>query len=107
MEPRRDLTEVKLNMYRGFGGKREFKKYLHDRSDEGARLLCRFRSGTYGLNKELGRHSDRHGRVECTLCGAECVMCCVSVLLIALVRANFQEVLKQLIGARNSKALVL
>ena len=24
------------------------------------------------LNEELGRHSDRDGRVECTLCGAEC-----------------------------------
>ena len=24
------------------------------------------------MNEELGRHSDRDGRVECTLCGAEC-----------------------------------
>ena len=55
--------------YRRFGGKREFKKYLHGHSDEGARLLFKFRSGTHGLNEELGRHSDR---VECTLCGAEC-----------------------------------
>ena len=37
-----------------------------------ARLLFEFRSGTYGLNEELGRHSDKDGRVECTLCGAEC-----------------------------------
>ena len=27
--------------------------------------------GTYSLNKEIGRHSDRDCRVECTLCGAE------------------------------------
>ena len=47
-------------MYRRFGGKREFKKYLHGRSDEGARLLFKFRSGTHGLNEELGRHSDMH-----------------------------------------------
>ena len=40
--------------------------------DERARLLFKFRSGTHGLNEELGRHSDRDGRVECTLCGAEC-----------------------------------
>ena len=26
----------KLDLYRRFGGKREFKKYLHGRSDEGA-----------------------------------------------------------------------
>ena len=25
-----------------------------------------------GLNEELGRHSGREGKVECTLCGAEC-----------------------------------
>ena len=55
-------------MYRRFGGKREFKKYFHGCSDEGPRLLF---SGTHGLNEELGRHSDRDGRVECTLCGAE------------------------------------
>ena len=65
-------SKVKLDLYRRFGGKREFKKYLHGRSDEGARLLFKFRSGTHGLNEELGRHSDTDGRVECTLCGAEC-----------------------------------
>ena len=27
------------SLYRRFGGKREFKKYLHGHSDEGARLL--------------------------------------------------------------------
>ena len=25
-----------------------------------------------GLNEELGRHRGREGKVECTLCGAEC-----------------------------------
>ena len=53
-------------------GNSSLKKYLHGRSDDGGRLLFKFRSGTHGLNEELGRHSDRDGRVECTLCGAEC-----------------------------------
>ena len=38
-------------------------------SDAGTRLLFKFKSGTHGLNEELGRH---RGREECTLCGAEC-----------------------------------
>ena len=29
-------------------------------------------SGTHGLNEDVGRYSDRDGRVECTLCDAEC-----------------------------------
>ena len=35
-------SKVKLDLYRG---KREFMKYLHGRSNEGARLLFKFRSG--------------------------------------------------------------
>ena len=58
---------VKLAMYKTFGKK--FKKYLHD---AGTRLLFKFRSGTHGLNEELGRHRGREGKSECTLCGAEC-----------------------------------
>ena len=30
------------------------------------------RSGTHGLNEELGRHRGREGKVGCNLCGAEC-----------------------------------
>ena len=26
----------------------------------------------HGLNVELGRHRGREGKVECTLCGAQC-----------------------------------
>ena len=93
-------------MYRRCGGTREFKKYLHGRSDEGARLLFKFRSGTHCLNEELGRHSDRDGRVECTLCGAECESVahvlweCSSY---SACRDNFQEALKQLLGARYTE----
>ena len=41
-------------------------------SDTGSRLLFKFRSETHGLNEGLGRHRGREGKVECTLCGAEC-----------------------------------
>ena len=41
-------------------------------SDAGSRLLFKLRSGTRGLNEELGRHRGREGKVEYTLCGAEC-----------------------------------
>ena len=41
-------------------------------SDARTRLLFKFRSGTHGLNEELGRHRGREGKLECTSCGAEC-----------------------------------
>ena len=49
----------------------EFKKYLHGvrLSDAGTRLL--FNQDPW-LNEELGRHRGREGKLECTLCGAEC-----------------------------------
>ena len=34
-------------------------------------LLCKFRSGTHGLNEELGRHRGREGKKECVV-GDEC-----------------------------------
>ena len=68
--------------------------------------LFKFRSGTHGLNEELGRHSDRDGRVDCTLCGAECESV-VHVLWECssynACRDNFQEVLKQLLGVRYAE----
>ena len=36
------------------------------------RLIFKFRSGTHGLNEELGRHRGREGRKECLLCDCEC-----------------------------------
>ena len=33
--------------------------------------MFKFRSGTHGLNEELGRHRGREGKVECSICGAE------------------------------------
>ena len=56
--------------------------------------------------RELGRHSDRDGRVECTLCGAESESV-VHVLWecssYSTCRDNFQEALKQLLGARYAE----
>ena len=38
-----------------------------------SRLLFKFgRTGTHGLNEELGRHRCREGNNECELCGNEC-----------------------------------
>ena len=96
-------SKVKLDLYRRFGGKREFEKFLPGRSDEGARLLFKFRSGTHGLNEELGRHSDRDGKVECTLCGAECESVVHMLWECSSYRDNFQEALKQLLGARYAE----
>ena len=47
-------------------------KYLHGVYDAGSRVLFKFRSGTHGLNEELGRHRGREGKTECSLCGDEC-----------------------------------
>ena len=47
----------------------EFKKDIRGVGDAGTRLLFKFRSGTHGLNEELGRHRGREGRKECF---AEC-----------------------------------
>ena len=63
-------NKVKLAMYKRVGKRVEFKKYLHGGSDAGTSF--KFRSGTHGLNEELGRHRSREGKLECTLCGAEC-----------------------------------
>ena len=58
-------SKVKLELYKTFGKEVEFKRYLHGLSDAGIRLLFKFRSGTHGLNEELGRHRGRNGRTEC------------------------------------------
>ena len=65
-------TKVKLDMYKRFGKSVEFKKYLHGICDAGRRLMFKFRSGTHGLNEELGRHRGRECKTECSLCGNEC-----------------------------------
>ena len=65
-------SKVTLDMYKRFGKEVEFRRYLHGVGDAGTGLLFKFRSGTHGLNEELGRHRGREGISECVLCGAEC-----------------------------------
>ena len=49
-------SKDKLSLYKTFNKVVEFKEYLHGVSDAGSRLMFKFRSGTHGLNEELGRH---------------------------------------------------
>ena len=58
-------SKVKLTLYKCFGKEIQFKKYLHGLSDAGTRLLFKLRSGTHGLNEELGRHRGREGKSVC------------------------------------------
>ena len=44
-------------------------KYVRGVGDAGT---SKFRSGTHGLNEELGGHRGREGRKECLLCDADC-----------------------------------
>ena len=66
-------SKVKLTLYKCFWREVQFKKYLHGLSDAGTRLLFKFRSGTHGLNEELGRHRGREG------------VCCVGMSVKVLV----------------------
>ena len=61
--------KTKLHMYKRFVKQSDFNKYLRAFCEVGNR---QFRSGTHGLNEELGRHSGREGKGECSICGAEC-----------------------------------
>ena len=99
-------SKVKLDMYKRFGKEVEFKRYLHGVGDAGTRLLFKFRSGTHGLNEELGRHRGREGKSECVLCGAECENV-VHVLwecsAYSNIRDTFVEKLQELLGNRYAE----
>ena len=64
-------NKVKLSLCKTFNKVVEFKEYLHGVSDAASRLIFKFRSGTHGLNEELGRHRGREGMKECLLCDNE------------------------------------
>ena len=70
-------------LYKCFGREVQFKKYLHGLSDAGTR------SGTHGLNEELGRHRGRDGKKECVLCGDECESVSGIVQHIQVLELNF------------------
>ena len=60
-------------------------------NDAGTRLLFKFRSGTHGLNEELGRQREREGKKECVLCGGECHVLCVLELTLCRICGNALE----------------
>ena len=89
--------------FKRFGKEVEFKRYLRGVGDAGTRLLFKFRSGTHGLNEELGRHRCSEGKSECVLCGAECES--VARVLwecsaYSNIRVIFVEKLRELLGDR-------
>ena len=65
-------SKVILELYKTFSKEVELKRCLHGISDARTRLLFKFRSGTHGLNEELGRHKGRNGMAGCILWGDEC-----------------------------------
>ena len=96
-------SKVKLQVYKMFCKHVEFKKYLHGVSDGGTRLMFKFRSGTHGLNEELGRHRDREGKSQCPFCGYECesvTHVLWECLVYSDIRNSFLEKLKELLGDR-------
>ena len=59
----------KLRVYRELKEVFECKKYMHlyGVPDMGSKPLFRFRSGTHGLNEELGRHITRNISKTCVI----------------------------------------
>ena len=76
---------------------------MHGVGIAGTRLLFKFRSGTNGLNEELGKERGREDKSECALCGAECESV-VRVLwecsAYSNIRGIFVEKLWELLGER-------
>ena len=64
--------KVILDIYKRFSKSVQFKKHIHGVCDAGSRHLFKFRSGTHGLNEDLGRHRWREIKTECSLCEDEC-----------------------------------
>ena len=60
----------KLRIYKVLKKDFGLEEYLNHVHGAHARLFFKFRSGTHGLFEELGRHTNRKGLQECTICGA-------------------------------------
>ena len=103
-------SKVKLQVYQLFNKHVEFKKYLHGIGDVGTRLMFKFRSGTHGLNEELGRHRGREGKSQCTLCGCECesvTHVLWECFVYSNIRNNFMAKLNEILGDKYSDFVVL
>ena len=72
----------------------KYENYLQGVGDPGTRLMFKFRSGTNGLNEELGRHRGKNGDRQCRLWGMNVrvwYMCSGSVLyMIALEKLSWE-----------------
>ena len=81
------MTTLILVILWTFGKVVEFKKYLRGVGDAGTRLLFKFRSGTHGLNEELGRHRGREGKksVCCVMQSVRVLVMCCGIVLHMLV----------------------
>ena len=66
-------NKTKLTIYKTFGGEVKFKRYLNGVGDAGTRLLFKLRSGTHGLNEELGRHIEVEKVSICVICAVRTV----------------------------------
>ena len=63
-----DLTSTSLGTKEAVSSiNNAFKSFVisSSHSGMGSKLLFRFRSGTHGLNEELGRHSSRNSSKAC------------------------------------------
>ena len=64
--------------------------------------MFKFRSGTHGLNEELGRHRGREGKTKCSLCEDVCenvshVLWECSALYYSSTRGSFMKKLQELL----------
>ena len=76
------LHKSKLHHYRELKREAGFEEYLEYVEGAYARLFFKFRSGTQGLFKELGKYVGRDGSQECRNCAAlkiQLSMFCFSV----------------------------
>ena len=65
--------------------------------------MFKFRSGTHGLNEELGRHRGREGKSECALCGSECASIVLMLWKCSAYSVIFMEKLNwELLENRNA-----
>ena len=98
-------SKVNLSLYKSFCKEIEFKNYLQGVGDQGTRLMFKFRSGTNGLNEELGRHRGKNGDRQCKLCGDECESVVHVLWECPVYRNTFMGELDKLLGGGVLRSL--
>ena len=99
-------SKVKLSLYKSFCKEIEFKNYLQGVGDPGTRLMFKFRSGTNGMNEELGRHRGKNDDRQCKLCGDECESGTCALGVSCICRNTFMGELDKLLGGGVLRSLV-